>query len=303
MGTSMRLGVTIPLDGFHNRHFHELVRHAEKLGFTDAWTYETFETDAFTPVAAAAVATERMRVGISTPTIVEQWMGVPYRKPLTRLRETVAALRMAFGGQRVVMQGKEVRINGFRLGVPLETPPPIYVGGQGEQMLKTAGEMGDGVIVNFISPEAFPQMLEHIRTGARAAGKNADNIDVVCRIVIAVDQDEQILREELRRELTAYLTVPQYNKFFCEIGYQNEARSALEAWNAGDRKKALSLVPDSMVDAIFISGTPDRWRTRLRDYEKAGITTTAFKFNSYAKTPEGKRAAVMAAMEALAARW
>jgi alkanesulfonate monooxygenase SsuD/methylene tetrahydromethanopterin reductase-like flavin-dependent oxidoreductase (luciferase family) len=107
----------------------------------------------------------------------------------------------------------------------------------------------------------------------------------------------------LRRELTAYLTVPQYNKFFCEIGYQNEARSALEAWNAGDRKKALSLVPDSMVDAIFISGTPDRWRTRLRDYEKAGITTTAFKFNSYAKTPEGKRAAVMAAMEALAARW
>jgi len=333
----MRLGITIPLDGFHNRHFHELVRHAEKLGFTDAWTYETFETDAFTPVAAAAVATERMRlgtalvpvfthpaaliamsaasvqqisggrfvlgVGISTPTIVEQWMGVPYRKPLTRLRETVAALRMAFSGQRVVMQGKEVRINGFRLGVPLETPPPIYVGGQGEQMLKTAGELGDGVIVNFISPEAFPQMLEHIRTGARAAGKNADNIDVVCRIVIAVDQDEQIVREELRRELTAYLTVPQYNKFFCEIGYQNEARSALEAWNAGDRKKALSLVPDSMVDAIFISGTPDRWRTRLRDYEKAGITTAAFKFNSYAKTPEGKRAAVMAAMEALAARW
>src|SRR5260370_7148175 len=63
MGTSMRLGITIPLDGFHNRHFHELVRHAEKLGFTDAWTYETFETDAFTPVAAAAVATERMRLG------------------------------------------------------------------------------------------------------------------------------------------------------------------------------------------------------------------------------------------------
>jgi len=131
----MRLGITIPLDGFQNRHFAELVQHAEKLGFADAWSYETLASDAFTPVAAAAAVTERIRlgtaivpvftrpaalialsaasiqqfsggrfvlgVGISTPTIVEQWMGVPYKLPLTRLRETVAALRAAFSGQKI----------------------------------------------------------------------------------------------------------------------------------------------------------------------------------------------------------
>src|SRR5262249_24301063 len=130
----MRLGITIPLDGFQNRHFVELVRHAEKLGFAAAWSYETLAGDAFTPVAAVAAAAARMRlgtaivpvftrppalialaaaavqqfsggrfvlgVGISTPTIVEQWMGVPYRLPFTRLRETVAALRGAFTGQK-----------------------------------------------------------------------------------------------------------------------------------------------------------------------------------------------------------
>src|SRR6201993_2376090 len=143
----MRLGITIPLDGFQNRHFVELVQHAEKLGFADAWSYETLASDAFTPVAATAAVQQFsggrfvLGVGISTPTIVEQWMGVPYRLPLTRLRETVAALRAAFSGQRVTTSGKTVKINGFRLGAPPETPPPIYVGAQGELMLRTAGEI------------------------------------------------------------------------------------------------------------------------------------------------------------------
>jgi luciferase-like monooxygenase len=101
---------------------------------------------------------------------------------------------------------------------------------------------------------------------------------------------------------TAYLTVPQYNKFFREIGYQNEARAALEARKVGDRKKSFSLVPGSIVDAIFISGTPDRWRMRLRDYEKAGIR---LRSNSTAtrRPPKESALPVMAAREALAARW
>ncbi len=333
----MRLGITIPLDGFHNRHLVELVRQAERLGFSDAWSFETLAGDAFTPVAAAAAVTERIRlgtaivpvftrppalialsaaavqqfsggrfvlgVGISTPTIVENWMGVPYRMPLTRLRETVEALRAAFSGQRVTMAGKTVKINGFRLGTPPDTPPPIYVGAQGELMLRVAGEIGDGAIVNYITPETFPQMLNVIREGARRGGRNADSIDIACRILVAVDTEEQIVRENLRRELTAYLTVPQYNKFFQWIGYGDEARAALEAWSAGDRKKALSLVPDRMIESIFVFGTAERIIQRLRDYENAGITTTALQLTSFAPDPEEKRRRVLAAMEELASRW
>jgi len=333
----MRLGITIPLDGFQNRHFTELVRHAEKLGFSDAWSFETFQTDAFAPVAAAAAVTERMRLGtaivgvfsrppaliamsaasvqqisagrfilglgISTPTIVEQWMGVPYKLPITRLRESVVALRAAFSGQKVAMAGKTVNINGFRLATPLETAPPIFIGAQGEQMLRVAGEIGDGTIVNFITPETFPQMLAQIREGARRGSKTNDEIEVACRIVVAVDDDEELVRENLRRELTAYLTVPQYNKFFQWIGYGNEARAAIDAWNAGDRKKALSLVPDSMMESVFVFGTPERICNRLRNYQHAGITATALQFTSYLAKPEEKRARIMGAMEALSADW
>jgi probable F420-dependent oxidoreductase len=333
----MRLGITIPLEGFQNRHFVELMQHAEKLGFADAWSYETLAGDAFTPVAAAAATTQRMRlgtaivpvftrpaalialsaaavqqfsggrfvlgVGISTPTIVEQWMGVPYRLPLTRLRETVAALRAAFTGQKVATSGKTVKINGFRLGVPPETPPPIYVGAQGELMLRTAGEIGDGAIVNYITPETFPRMLTEIRRGSHQAGKSADALDIACRILVAVDSEQEVVRENLRRELTGYLTVPQYNQFFQWIGYGDEARGALEAWNAGDRRKALSLVPDYMVESIFVFGTAAQIVRRLRDYEQAGITTTALQFTSYHPDAEQKRRRVMETMEAVTAAW
>jgi probable F420-dependent oxidoreductase len=242
-------------------------------------------------------------VGISTPTIVEQWMGVPYRLPLTRLRETVEALRATFTGQKVTTAGKTVQINGFRLGTPPQPPPPIYVGAQGELMLRTAGEIGDGVIVNYITPESFARMLGEIRRGARQAGKSAESLDIACRILVAVDDEEEVVRENLRRELTAYLTVPQYNQFFRWIGYGDEARSALEAWNAGDRRKALSLVPDYMLEAIFVFGSATQIVRRLRDYAQAGITTTALQFTSFQPDPEQKRRRVMAAMEGVASAW
>lgn len=333
----MRLGITIPLDGFQNPHFADLVRHAEHVGFTDAWSYETFHGDAFVPVAAAAVASAKMRlgtaivpvftrpaaliaissatiqrisggrfilgVGVSTPTIVEQWMGVPYKMPVTRLRETVEALRMTFTGEKITMAGKTVHINGFRLSAPVEPPPPIYVGAQGALMLRTAGEIGDGVIVNYITPESFAPLLEHIREGARSIGKPTAGIDIVCRIMVAVDPEEDRVREHLRRELTAYVTVPQYNKFFREIGYEEAARTAFEAWIAGDRKKALQSIPESMVEEIYVLGSPERIARRLREYEKAGITTSTLQFTSYAPDQEERRKRVLKGIEALAANW
>jgi alkanesulfonate monooxygenase SsuD/methylene tetrahydromethanopterin reductase-like flavin-dependent oxidoreductase (luciferase family) len=213
----------------------------------------------------------------------------------------VSALRAIFRGEKVTTAGKAVKIDGFRLDLPLETPPPIYIAAQGEKMLRTAGEIGDGLITNFITPDRLPQMLAHVREGAKAAGRKPENLDVVCRIMLAVDEDEGLILTLMRRALTAYLTVPQYNKFFQEIGYSDEAQLAMEAWQAGDRKKAVAAVPDQMVESIFVFGSADKCRARLKDYEKAGVTTTALQFNSLAPTPEERRAKILRAMERLAA--
>ncbi|HXN14674.1 MAG TPA: LLM class flavin-dependent oxidoreductase, partial [Candidatus Acidoferrales bacterium] len=240
-------------------------------------------------------------LGISTPNIVEQWMGVPFTKPVTQVRETVEALRAIFRGEKVTMAGAKVKINGFRLDLPIEHAPKIYLGAQGAKMLRIAGEIGDGLITNFITPETVGPMLDHTRDGMRAAGKDPSSLDVVCRIMCAVDEDEAVARTLFRRALTAYVTVPQYNNFFREIGYEKEATIAIDSWNAGDRKKALETIPDEMVEKIFVFGTAEKCRRRLDDYAKAGITTTALQFSSFARTPEERRAKVLRAIERLAA--
>ena len=333
----MRLGITIPSDPFHGKHYAELVRTADRCGYTDGWSYESFSSDAFAPIAAAAMLTERMRfgcaiipvftrpapliamsavttnnlsggrfilgLGISTPNIVENWMGVPFRKPVTQMRETVEALRGIFRGEKVTMAGKMIKINGFRLDTPIEHPQQIYIGAQGAKMLRIAGELGDGVIINFITPETVAPMLEYTRDGMRAAGKDPAKLDVVCRILVAADEDPEVARTLFRRALTAYVTVPQYNQFFREIGYDKEAAIAMNAWNAGDRKKALESIPNDMVEKIFVFGTAEQCRARLEDYARAGITTTALQFSSFAPTPDERRARVLRAIERLSKIW
>lgn len=331
----MRHGITVPLEAFQNPHFIELVRTAERCGYVDAWSFESFATDAFAPLAAAAMLAPKIRLGtaivpvftrppgliamsaatvqqlsggrfilglgISSRTIVEQWMGVPFAHPLTRLRETVAAIRGAFGREKVTFSGKTVNLNGFRMNVTLDEPPPIYLGAQGAKMLRLVGEIGDGLITNFITTATLPAMLEHVREGRRAAGKDpAAPLDVVCRIMLVVDDDEDKVRAELRRHLTAYVTVPQYNSFFREIGFENEARTAIDAWNAGDRKAALASLPERMIDEIYIFGSVANCRRRLEEYARAGVTTTALDLTSFAPDPRERRARILRAIERLA---
>ncbi len=330
-----RLGLTMPSDQFQNLHFAELVRAADRCGYTDAWSFESNTTDAFAPLAAIAMLSDRLRLGtaivpvftrppaliamsaatlnqlsngrfvlglgVSTPTIVESWMGVPFEKPHTRVRETVAAIRAMMKGEKVTVAGKTVRTNGFRIDVSLDVPPaPIYLGAQGSAMLRLAGEVGDGAIVNFVTTAGLPAMLDHVREGMRSAGKDPAKLDVVCRIVVAVDEDEATARALLRRSLTAYVTVPQYNKFFREIGFENEAGAAIELWNRGERKKALESIPDDMVEQIYVFGDAKTCRRRIDEFFRAGVTTTALQFLSFAPTPQERRARMLRGMEQLA---
>jgi probable F420-dependent oxidoreductase len=331
----MRNGITIPFDPFLNSHFAELVKTADRCGFSDGWSFESYGSDAFSPMAAASMISPRMRfgtaivpvfsrpapliamsaitvnqlaggrfilgLGISTPNIMQNWMGVPFRKPITMMKETVAALRAIFRGEKVTMDGQMVKMNGFKLDIPFDSAPPIYLGAQGSKMLRLAGEIGDGLIVNFVTPETLPAMLEHTRAGMRAVGKDPSTLDVACRIIVALDEDEGIVRSLFKRTLTAYVTVPQYNQFFREIGFENEAGAAYEAWNAGDRKSALAHITDEMVEKIFVVGNAARCKRRLADYERGGITTTALQFSSFAPSPDERRKRVLSAIEKLAA--
>src|SRR5207237_1207410 len=149
-------------------------------------------------------------------------------------------------------------------------------------------------------PEALPGMLKHVAEGAKAAGRPDPSREVACRIMILVDEDEGLIRTEMRRVLTPYAKVPTYNQFFREIGFDREAEEAMRAWTAGDRRKAVGAISERMIESIFVFGSGAQCRERLKAYAAGGVTAATLLFISLAPTPEERRRKIFAAMEQIA---
>ena len=193
----VRQGLTIPFAGVSLPDHEPLLRRADALGYHDLWSGEATGYDGFTPLALAAAWTDRARlgtgvvnpytrgpallaqsaaaladasagrfvlgIGSSSDRIVERWNGIPFEKPLTRVREAVAGLRPVFAGERGA--------GGFKLEVPPPEPIPIYVAALRGRMLRLAGEVGDGAWVNFLPLSAAEQVVGEVRAGEQAAGR------------------------------------------------------------------------------------------------------------------------------------
>src|SRR5262245_64848553 len=208
-----RLGASLPLPP-DLAMCRRVAEHAELLGYESTWIADTGAgPDAFVVAAMAAMMTRSARIGtavvplytralpvhaagagsvaqlapgrfvlglgISSETIVDAWGGVPFRQPFTRMRETVAVLRQMLAGERVTFAGKTVRTRNFRLVSPPPAPVPIYVAALMPAMLELAGEIADGVVLNFMPVEAVPRMLAHVRAGGERARRDPTNMQCV----------------------------------------------------------------------------------------------------------------------------
>jgi probable F420-dependent oxidoreductase len=286
----------------------EWARRAEALGYESVWIAEAGGPDPFVLAAAVAQATKTMRIGIavspvyirtpavlataaatvaqlapgrfilglgaSSHAIVENWHGIPFHLPVTRVRETVAVVRSMLAGEKLTFEGKTLRTRGFRLAAP-PSPVPIYVGALRPPMLELAGEVGDGVAVNLFPAEALPRMLEHVISGAQRAGKDGRRLEVVCRQQVLVTDDKPGVREMLRAGLSGYFATPVYNKFAAWYGFEEEAALIAEGFRTGDRALTRRGMSDRFLDCIAIFGALDECRERVAAYVAAGVTTTA----------------------------
>lgn len=299
-----RFGLTIPLHAHTLAEHGEIVREAEALGYTDLWSFETAGIDGFSPLVFAACHTTSARlgtaivscytrgpailamsataceqaapgrfvlgIGASTEAIVTGWNGIPYDRPLSTVRETVRRMRLAFAGKRMTLDPTQER-GGFRLEMPPGDHVPIYLGALRSRMLRLAGEVADGVVVNFLPPRAVPLVLAELRAGAVAAGRDPDRLDVVCRHMVCTDGWTEETRFAARFLLAAYVTSPPYEAFLRWIGLGDLIDPVLDAWRAGDRQGALAAMSDDLVDDLLVVGDADRCRARLAEYVSVGV--------------------------------
>ena len=305
---SGRLGIAIPIQ--HPLAVTEciqLAQRAENAGYDSIWIPEVVGADAFVLMTAMAGVTTHLRLGtgivpiltrtpsllamtaasvaqlapgrvhvglgISTPTIIQNWHGIPYDRPLARLRAYVTILRKALAGERVTLEDGGYALHNFRLGLPAPPQPiPIYLAALNPRMLQLAGELADGVILNWLPEEQIPWALGHLRTGVTKAGRTLADLDIACLVRVCVTDEVSAARQWLRRELTGYAIVGAYRRYFQQIGFRAEVDAINAKWRVGDRSGAMAEVSERMTDRLAVFGTAAQCRARLGQFAEVGIT-------------------------------
>jgi len=285
-----------------------VARRAEELGYESLWIADVGGPDPFVVAAAAAAVTSRVRIGTavipaytrtppvvagaaascaelapgrfilgigaSSENIVQNWSGVPFKRPLARVRETVTTVRAILAGERTNFAGKTLTSHGYRLLMRTPSPAiPIHVGALMPPMLELAGEIADGVTLNMMPASAVPRMVQHIRAGAVRAGKDPASLEIVARFQTCVTDDRAGALAVLRAAFGPYFATSVYNRFVAWCGFDSEAEEILAGWQTKDRGRVAAAVTDDMLDRIGIIGSAEQCRERIEAFRAAGVTT------------------------------
>lgn len=285
-----RWGLTLPLPGLTLAAHEDLVKRAEAAGYTDLWSGETNGPDGFTPLALSAAWTERARlgtgivgvfqrgpallaqeaaalasasdgrfvlgIGSSSDRIVEGWNGIPFERPLSKVRGTLDFLDAALAGERTA--------SGFKLETAPAEPVPVVLAALRGKMLELAVERAAGAFTNFLPLGGLPKVAAQLE-GA------PEGFELLCRFFCLPGEREAV--EPLARFMfSSYITVPVYNAFYRWLGYGEQIEAMTAAWQEGDRQGAAAAVPWGLVEEMFILGSPEKMRERIDAFVAGGIT-------------------------------
>jgi len=287
---SGRWGLTLPLPGLSLAAHEELVKGAEAAGYTDFWSGETNGPDGFTPLALSSAWTERARlgtgivgvfqrgpallaqeaaalasasdgrfvlgIGSSSDRIVEGWNGIPFERPLAKVRETLDFLDTALAGERTT--------SGFKLESAPAQPVPIVLAALRGKMLELAVERAGGAFTNFLPLGGLSKVTAQLEEAP-------EGFELLCRFFCLPGEREAV--EPLARFMfSSYITVPVYAAFYRWLGYDEQIKPMIEAWESGDRQGAAAAAPWELIEEMFVFGEPAEMKERINSFVAGGIT-------------------------------
>lgn len=320
----MKLGLIAGYSGRTMNIPMDTIETAESLGFDSVWTSEAYGSDAITPAAWILARTEKIKVGTaimqmpartpamaamtamtlaqlsgerflvglgaSGPQVVEGWHGVPYGRPVTRLKEYVQIMKQIFAREDVLtFDGREYQIpyNGpgaTGLGRPLKSilhcneTIPIYAASITPNGVAAAAEVADGFFPVWMDPEQYAVFEEPINKGlARAGnGKSLDDFDIAPFVTVIVGDDVQKCMLPIKGNMALYIggmgarEKNFYNDYAKRLGFEEAAVKIQDLYLSGRKDEAVAAVPDALVDACHLVGPADRIRDRVQRWREAG---------------------------------
>ncbi len=319
----MKLGL---IAGYSGRRINipmETIKRAEALGYDSVWTSEAYGSDAVTPAAWILAHTDRIKVGTaimqmpartpaatamtamtlaqlsnnrfmpglgaSGPQVVEGWHGVPYGKPVTRLKEYIGIMRQIFAREApATYDGKEYQLpytgpGSTGLGRPLksilhcDSYIPIYAATITPAGVAAAAEVADGFFPIWMDPEQYSVFDEPLKKGfSKAGNKGLDAFDIAPFVTVIVGDDVAACMQPIRANMALYIggmgarDKNFYNDYATRLGFGDAARKIQDLYLSGKRDEAAAAVPAELIDACHLVGPAARIRERATRWIEAG---------------------------------
>jgi len=271
---------------------------AQEMGYRSFWTVEANGTDAMTLLGSVAAVAPRidlatgivpiqirsptltamtaatlqalspevdvwLGIGVSAPAILSQHSAQPADKPIRMMREYVALLRECLSGEVVNFEGDDWTVKRFRLGVRLgERRPKIVMAALNPQMLKLAGEIADGVLLNYLPASHVGDSIARVRAGGDAT---------IFAYVHAAVGDLEVSAKSARRDLFNYAMADSYANMFKAAGFESEIDELRARFAAKDRDGAVAAISERMIQAIDFIGSPPDVTSFVQSYIDAGV--------------------------------
>ncbi len=272
-----------------------LSAHAPHIGWGSAVMQIPARSPAMTAMTAATLDSitggrYRLGLGVSGPQVSEGWHGVRFDHPLGRTREYVDIIRLAIGRKKVEYDGTYFRLplpdgpgKALRLLLlPARDHLPIYLASIGPKNLELTGEIADGWLGIFVSPEYLGEQLDKITDGRRTAGHTDDPLagfDVAPSVAVSLSDDLDTAADRLRANAALYVggmgsrRQNFYNALACRMGFEDAARRVQDLYLERKHRDAAAAVPRAFIERTALVGSRDRIAERLHAYAEAGVTT------------------------------
>jgi F420-dependent oxidoreductase-like protein len=231
----------------------------------------------------------RMILGLGTsgPQVSEGWHGQRFGRQLQRTREYFDVVRMALRRERVVYDGETLQLplpdgpgKPLKLTIaPVQEQIPIYLAAIGPRNTALAGEIADGWLPTFFSPEHVGVFRERLEEGAARVGRTLDGFEIAPQVSVHISDDLEAARNFMRPALALYVggmgsrEQNFYNALVREYGFEQAAAEVQDLYLDGKRDEAMAAIPDALIDLVSLVGPRELVAERLAAYRDAGVGT------------------------------
>lgn len=216
-------------------------------------------------------------LGASTAAIVENWHGLKFNRPASRMKEYIECLRLMTRGEKVKYNGEFFQINNFKiLHQPQRANIPIFMAAVNKKMVSMASKLADGILLYLRPLEELKRTATELKQATK--GKS---FEIACSFICAMSNKEpEKARARAATTLAFYIAVGEYySKFLADNGFKIEVEEISAEYRKAGADNAAKYVSDRMLSSLVICGSSEECRESLSKFLSTGITLPIIQFN------------------------